>query len=870
MDIEYRILRTPGEKISLYKFRKQVFVDEENRFAVTSDMIFDPHDSFEETLNIGAVLHGEIIAAIRVTMDGPAGLPVDAYYDFSGLKKQLTGKCSSFGWLCCTKAYRHQTMLIKQLVKFAAVETDKRGYQHILAVVHPPVYDLFHSCFGAERIGPQFSADHLEVPMIPVYVAVKEVLRHLADDPTNMLSDPSDMKRRNVFPDRFSFLKRLGFHGKYHYLEDALSRNIGIFTLAEQEKIMESKIAIPGLGGVGGQHLVTLARTGVGKFHIADFDSFEPVNVNRQYGAKTGGFEKAKLEIMYKEAMDINPFLDITCFPDGVSLQNIDAFLEGVDLVADGMDFFNFDIRRLIFSKACEKKIPVITAGPLGFSSALLVFMPESGMTFDRYFDIHDQLSPEEKLIRFFIGLAPKATQASYIDPAAISMSNRKGPSTAAGCQICSSVLTVEAVRILLKKKGIKPAPHYFQYDPYTREFHEGYLRNGNRHLFQKMKYVLVKNRLKRNHPAGIAPQPPRILSTGTSIPEEIIQYIVKAGRQAPSGDNCQPWHFEYRFPVLTVFMDAMADQSFFNVEQTASYIACGAAVENILMAASRYGISGEITYLPDDNHPDAVADIRLSHSDLEEHPLHRFIWERHTNRTCFNKVPLGETEIEQIRKSLDFFPGTRLSLITGKDQIEQAAQLVYEADRIRTERRDLHEHLIKMIRFTDTDSLDKRDGFPLRNLEAGKGGEWFLKACRSWTLMNAANKAGFGKIVSRAAARGIREASAIGLLKVDGKTAKDIIIGGQALERLWLTCTRSGISFQPMTAVTLFRRRWELGRKKDFSMAHQQLLGKIWPLYDFLFETCSNETHIMLFRLGYGKKVSCRTLRKEKDISIL
>jgi hypothetical protein len=69
------------------------------------------------------------------------------------------------------------------------------------------------------------------------------------------------------------------------------------------------------------------------------------------------------------------------------------------------------------------------------------------------------------------------------------------------------------------------------------------------------------------------------------------------------------------------------------------------------------------------------------------------------------------------------------------------------------------------------------------------------------------------------------------------------------------------------MTAVTLFKRRWELGGKNDFSMKHQQLLGNVWPLYNDLFETDNNESHIMLFRLGYGQKISCNTLRKQITI---
>ncbi|MCK5098432.1 MAG: ThiF family adenylyltransferase [Desulfobacteraceae bacterium] len=859
MDIQFKLIKADLDKLKVYELRKKIFVDEENRFPYSLDHIVDQYDSLEESFNWAAILNDEMIAAVRVTLDSKSGLPIDKYQEISEFKKQLTRPCINIGWLCCTKPYRHKTGLLKSLLRHAVSGAQKQGFHHLLAVIHPPAYDMLHHCFKIEKIGSQFFDKQRDIPMLPVHVVINTMMNHL----NGALPEKENSELQ---------LKKLGFQSKYHFLEEALARNIGIFSLSEQDKLMESRVAIAGMGGVGGQHLVTLARTGINNFHIADFDHFEPVNFNRQYGAKTSNFGQAKIDVMYKEAKDINPFLDIKCFAQGVSEKNIDDFLDNVDLVADGMDFFNFDIRRLIFKKAYEKNIPVITAGPLGFSAAMLIFMPDRGMTFDQYFNITDKLDLEEKLIRFFIGLAPKATQKEYIDPDSISMKTRKGPSLGAACNLCSAVVAAETVRILLKKKGIKPAPYYFQYDLFTRKFHQGYLFKGNRHPLQKIKSKILKNRLKKNKPGNVLPDVlkvlpealPEGLSGNKNISKGIITYLINAGCQAPSGDNCQPWSFEYSKPDLKVFLDPLADNSFFNLNQTASYIACGAAIENILIAASRYGISGEVKYLPNKKQPDLIANIHMSICEKQEDPLQRFIWERHTNRTKFNNQPMEQKDLDQIKECLLPFKETSLILKTKKDDINKIAGLVYKVDKIRAERRDLHEHLMKMIRFTNKEAELKKDGFPLKNLEAGIGGELFLKACYPWAIMNLINKMGMGKMISQIAGKSIRQASAVGLLKISGKSDKDLIIGGQALERLWLTCTRLGISFQPMTAVTLFRRRWESGMKNDFSLKHQQLLGKIWPVYEYLFDSNNNESHIMLFRLGYGKKISCRTLRKK------
>ena len=82
----------------------------------------------------------------------------------------------------------------------------------------------------------------------------------------------------------------------------AFARNIGLVSPAEQEVLHTSRVAIVGMGGVGGVHLVTLARLGIGRFTIADPDAFEPVNFNRQYGATLRGLGRSKAEVMAEEA----------------------------------------------------------------------------------------------------------------------------------------------------------------------------------------------------------------------------------------------------------------------------------------------------------------------------------------------------------------------------------------------------------------------------------------------------------------------------------------------------------------------------------------------------------------------------------------
>jgi tRNA A37 threonylcarbamoyladenosine dehydratase len=95
----------------------------------------------------------------------------------------------------------------------------------------------------------------------------------------------------------------------------AFSRNIGWVTEAEQAILRTKRIAIAGLGGVGGSHLLTLTRLGVGKFNIADFDRFELANFNRQAGATLSHLGQPKVDVLAEMALDINPTLDIKNSP---------------------------------------------------------------------------------------------------------------------------------------------------------------------------------------------------------------------------------------------------------------------------------------------------------------------------------------------------------------------------------------------------------------------------------------------------------------------------------------------------------------------------------------------------------------------------
>lgn len=273
----------------------------------------------------------------------------------------------------------------------------------------------------------------------------------------------------------------------------AFSRNLGWVTQEEQQLIKQKRIAIAGLGGVGGSHLITLSRLGFENFHIADFDHFEIHNFNRQAGAFVSKLGKAKIEVMAEMAKDINSDMKIKQFSAGVTKDNVIEFLTGVDLYLDGLDFFAFEVRELIFKTANELGIPCVTAGPLGMGASLVNFLPGK-MTFDQYFGLSMAKNDEEKSILFSIGLSPKRIQTSYLrDLTRVDFKNRKVPSTVMGCMMCSSIACTEILKILLGRGPVSCAPVAIQFDGYLNKVVRSYVPFGFKNPLQKIRFYIGK-----------------------------------------------------------------------------------------------------------------------------------------------------------------------------------------------------------------------------------------------------------------------------------------------------------------------------------------------------------------------------------------
>ena len=138
------------------------------------------------------------------------------------------------------------------------------------------------------------------------------------------------------------------------------------------QKLNNAKVAIFGLGGVGGYAAEALARAGIGKFKIIDCDIITETNINRQIIALTDTIGQKKTDTVKQRIARINPSAEIECFDIFVSPDNIGQIIDGSeDYIIDAVD--NITAKIAVIKTAKELNIAVISS--MGTGNKLNPFM---------------------------------------------------------------------------------------------------------------------------------------------------------------------------------------------------------------------------------------------------------------------------------------------------------------------------------------------------------------------------------------------------------------------------------------------------------------------------------------------------------------
>lgn len=161
-----------------------------------------------------------------------------------------------------------------------------------------------------------------------------------------------------------------------------------------QLEIGNLKVAIAGLGGMGSGIALSLARLGVRHFKIADNDTIELSNLNRQVVANTTTIGQTKAEITKKMLLEIDPSIGVEVYSEGVQAQMIAEFLNDVDVIVDEIDVYPIEAHLSLHKEAAKRKIDIYSSYVIGMGIHIYRFSHPHYQLQDFY---HPDCFSEEK-----------------------------------------------------------------------------------------------------------------------------------------------------------------------------------------------------------------------------------------------------------------------------------------------------------------------------------------------------------------------------------------------------------------------------------------------------------------------------------------
>jgi len=639
----------------------------------------------------------------------------------------------------------------------------------------------------------------------------------------------------------------------------AFSRNIGWFTEDEQQILKSKCVAIAGMGGVGGSHLLTLIRLGITKFHLSDFDEFACENTNRQAGANIHSYDKKKLDTMVEMAKTINPEVEIRNFPEGINPDNVEAFLNGVDCYVDSLDFFAIKARIMVFKLCAKRSIPATTAAPIGMGTAYLNFLPGK-MTFEEYFGL-DGHSENEQYLKFFLGLTPSALQKAYlVDPSKLDLVAKKGPSTIMGCQLASGVAASQVAKIFLNRGKVLNVPRGLHFDAYTNQFKKTWRPGGHKNPIQRLAFTLGKRfflvdkkEIKKTEIANA--------TLSLTIAEQVLDYA----RWAPSGDNTQCWRFELIDErSFIIHANDTRDHVVYDLDGHSSYLAHGILLETIDIAASKFGLITKTDYdFANENLLKFKVKLVKSNT-VKESPLVPYIKIRSVQRRSMGTHKLSDTEKFELEQSLP--DGFSLQWFESFKQKMAMAKLTFCNAKTRLtmkEAYEVHKNIIEWnARFSETKIPEQALGIDWLTARLM---QWMFK---SWARIQFFNKYLAGSLLPRIQLDFIPSIKSAAHFAISTNqqptTIQAYIMAGRAIQRFWLTTAKLGLGLQPEQTPVIFAKYLNNG----ISFTEDNAVIKNAYKAKKMFENTliDNQNVVFLARVGRSEAAQSRSTRLPLD----
>ncbi|WP_413768723.1 Rv1355c family protein [Rhodococcus pyridinivorans] len=574
-----------------------------------------------------------------------------------------------------------------------------------------------------------------------------------------------------------------------------LDRNRNKITADEQARLRSAKVGVVGLS-VGHAVAYTLALEGAcGALRLADFDTLELSNMNR-LPVSVADLGVNKAVIAARRIAELDPYLPVEVWTEGVTPETVGAFCRDLDVVVDECD--SLDVKLLIRTEAARQRLPVV------------MHTSDRGLLDVERFDLDGDLLPFHGLLG---DIDPETLQTlstrdkvpyvlRLLDPEEISARMAAsmlevGESLETWPQLGADVglggVTVSAaVRGIVLDHPVASGRCRVDLDPHLDALD---VPSGASDVPDVA-----------DEPAGTEPEATVPKTPPDGVPQDPVEAVIDAAIRAPSGGNAQPWSIVVEPDRLTFALAPEPEPVLMDLHRRGSLVALGAALHNARVAAANHKILGPETVLDRPGEPEPgvpLAHLELgSDTDPDLAAYHSGMLARATNRSPGDPHTVTDDELETMYAAARLVGG-RIGVVTESDDIARLAEILAESDRVRYLDNRLRSEMVAELRWPgdpDPDSGIEVDSLGLDTAETA-----MLDVVLRDDALDRLEEWGLGRGLGKMTRDRVLGSAGLVAVFTEGRSPADYIRGGAVVESVWIAAQEIGLAVQPVSPVFLY-----------------------------------------------------------------
>lgn len=336
---------------------------------------------------------------------------------------------------------------------------------------------------------------------------------------------------------------------------------------------------------------------------------------------------------------------------------------------------------------------------------------------------------------------------------------------------------------------------------------------------------------------------------------------IIQAALAAPSADNSQPWKLNFDGDYLNVMARRGDEEPFFALDSHANLLSLAALEENI---SQIIGSQDRVFEWVNDVKKSGIYFSGSVPKNRLIASLDHALFARMTNRFPFRREVCPQTLIDKVETFRNGDASVRCFF--KPVDFARLINITHTSSQVRFDNYAVFKWFLDSLRFGNEALLG--DGLDVLTLPLDPGAKSFLKLLRRWDCIDFLNKLGLYRLLARAEATALKNASAV-LCIVGRRDQNGIIEAGRLMQRLWISLTQEGWSVQPFYVVADQENRLNDGQLPRQSYWQPRLATALDDLYDMLqIPKLEMRLHMML-RIGRPTIVPPRSKRLNPSLLV-